>query len=228
MTSREAYGYASGVVLCSAAYTFFHHPYTFGLQHVGMKMRVASSGLLYQRIGPYALVAAVLLVSAVPFQSWMGRQFAKLRVETATKTDKRIRLMNEIINGMKVIKMYTWEEPFARLVHKARKEEIGVIRKTAFFRAFNLTFSFTASRFILFCTFLVYSFTGEVVTAETAFLCLSMFNILRLSITLFFPLAISQLGEMVTSIKRIQDFLLLEEKAGEKEEGSKNEAGGEA
>ena len=37
--------------------------------------------------------AAVLLVSAVPFQSWMGRQFAKLRVETATKTDKRIRLI---------------------------------------------------------------------------------------------------------------------------------------
>ena len=48
MTSREAYGYASGVVFCSAAYTFFHHPYTFGLQHVGMKMRVASSALLYR------------------------------------------------------------------------------------------------------------------------------------------------------------------------------------
>ena len=44
----------------------------------------------------------------------------------------------------------------------------------------------------------------QVVTAETAFLCLSMFNILRLSITLFFPLAISQLGEMVSSINRIQ------------------------
>ena len=86
--------------------------------------------------------------------------------------------MNEIINGMKVIKMYTWEKPFARLAHQARKEEIMVIRKTAFFRlvfsfwkslekqifsrAANLTFSFTASRFILFSTFLVYSFTGEV------------------------------------------------------------------
>ena len=48
MSKREAYGYASGVVLCSAAYTFFHHPYTFGLQHTGMKMRVASSALLYR------------------------------------------------------------------------------------------------------------------------------------------------------------------------------------
>ena len=48
MSKSEAYGYASGVVLCSAAYTFFHHPYTFGLQHTGMKMRVAASALLYR------------------------------------------------------------------------------------------------------------------------------------------------------------------------------------
>ena len=108
------------------------------------------------------LQAAVLLVSAVPFQSWMGRQFAKLRVETATKTDKRIRLMNEIINGMKVIKMYTWEKPFASLVHESREEEIGVVRNTFYYRAFIFSFSFTASRFIMFCTFFAYGLTGEV------------------------------------------------------------------
>ena len=48
MSEREAFGFASGVVLCSAAYTFFHHPYTFCLQHAGMKMRVATSSLLYR------------------------------------------------------------------------------------------------------------------------------------------------------------------------------------
>ena len=58
---------------------------------------------------------------AVPLQTWVGKQFGRLRVRTAGKTDRRIRLMNEIVNGLKVIKMYTWEEPFARLVHKARK-----------------------------------------------------------------------------------------------------------
>ena len=51
----------------------------------------------------------------------MGKQFARLRVETAGKTDKRIRLMNEIINGMKVIKMYSWEMPFSKLVHDSRE-----------------------------------------------------------------------------------------------------------
>ena len=53
--------------------------------------------------------------------AWVGKQFGRLRVETAGKTDKRIRLMSEIVNGMKVIKMYCWEKPFAHLVHDSRE-----------------------------------------------------------------------------------------------------------
>ena len=109
------------------------------------------------------LQGVVLLVMAVPLQTWVGKQFGKLRVRTAGKTDRRIRLMNEIVNGMKVIKMYTWEKPFANLVHESREEEIGVIRNTSYYRAFNFSFFFSASRFILLCTFLVFGFTGEVI-----------------------------------------------------------------
>ena len=53
--------------------------------------------------------------------AWVGKQFGRLRVQTASKTDKRIRLMNEIVNGIKVIKMYCWEKPFSLLVDEARK-----------------------------------------------------------------------------------------------------------
>lgn len=60
---------------------------------------------------------------------------------------------------------------------------------------------------------------GKVLTAEKAFLCLSMFNTVRLSMTLFFPFAISQLGETRVSISRIQDFLLLQER--EDQEGGR-------
>ena len=102
------------------------------------------------------------MIMAVPLQTWVGRQFGKLRVRTAGKTDRRIRLMNEIVNGLKVIKMYTWEKPFAGLVHESREEEIGVVRNTFYYRAFIFSFSFTASRFIMFCTLFAYGLTGEV------------------------------------------------------------------
>ena len=49
MTLRDAYLYATGVVLCSATYTFTHHPYLFGVMHTGMKIRVAACSLLYRK-----------------------------------------------------------------------------------------------------------------------------------------------------------------------------------
>ena len=42
--------------------------------------------------------------------------------------------MNEIIKGIKVIKMYAWENSFAKLVANARKEEIEIVKKPACFR----------------------------------------------------------------------------------------------
>ena len=56
----------------------------------------------------------------------MGKVFSKLRMETAKRTDKRIEIMNEIISGMKVIKMYTWEKSFAKLIALYRRYTIIV------------------------------------------------------------------------------------------------------
>jgi hypothetical protein len=51
-----------------------------------------------------------------------------------------------------------------------------------------------------------------VLTAEKAFLALALYNTVRLSMTLFFPFAISMIGECRASVDRVADFLLLEER----------------
>ena len=50
----------------------------------------------------------------------MGKQFGRLRAQAAQLTDERVRLMNEYIPAMRVIKMYAWEKPFANMIDHGR------------------------------------------------------------------------------------------------------------
>ena len=59
--------------------------------------------------------------------------------------------------------------------------------------------------------FSTYVFMGDILTAEKAFLTLAFYNVVKLSMTNFFPLAIQFISETSISIKRIQNFLLMEE-----------------
>ena len=43
------------------------------------------------------------------------------RLKAAKVTDKRVRVMNEIISGMRLIKMYAWEWAFHEHVKTIRK-----------------------------------------------------------------------------------------------------------
>lgn len=76
---------------------------------------------IYQEIGIGAIVGIAFLLSFIPLQAYIGRKSAQLRLRTAKRTDYRVKIMNEIILGIQVIKMYTWEKSFATLVAKIRK-----------------------------------------------------------------------------------------------------------
>ena len=51
----------------------------------------------------------------------MGRVFSRIRLSTALKTDERVRLMSEIVDSIRVIKMYAWEAAFGTMVDDARE-----------------------------------------------------------------------------------------------------------
>ena len=48
----------------------------------------------------------------VPIHMVVSRATSHLRTQTAQQTDTRVKLMSEVLSGMKVIKSYTWEQAF--------------------------------------------------------------------------------------------------------------------
>ncbi|KAF2891777.1 hypothetical protein ILUMI_14396, partial [Ignelater luminosus] len=78
-------------------------------------------GILYDLLGFTSTVGILFMALFIPLQMYLGKKTSEYRLKTALKTDERVRLMNEIISGIQVIKMYTWEKPFAKLVATARR-----------------------------------------------------------------------------------------------------------
>ncbi|CAG2100360.1 unnamed protein product [Medioppia subpectinata] len=164
-------------------------------------------------LGISTVVGLGLFVLYIPFQLIMGKLFSRFRQKTAKLTDARLRLMNEIISGMRVIKMYTWEQSFSDLVTKARKLEVNDIRKVCYLKAVNLSLFLIATKIILFFCFLTYVLLGHVLSSKSVFVTMALFNMLRITLTWIFPQGIAQGAELLVTCRRIQvDFLELDEK----------------
>uniref|UniRef100_A0A8C1I0L0 Cystic fibrosis transmembrane conductance regulator n=1 Tax=Cyprinus carpio carpio TaxID=630221 RepID=A0A8C1I0L0_CYPCA len=178
---------------------------------VGPLQAAAVIGLLWQEIGASCLAGMAVLIFLMPLQTMFGKLFSKYRSKTAAFTDSRIRTMNEVVSGIRIIKMYAWEKPFAALVNDVRRKEISKIMSSSYLRGLNMASFFTANKIILFVTFTVYVLVGNKISASRVFVTVSLYSAVRLTVTLFFPSAIEKVSESAISIRRIKKFLLLDE-----------------
>lgn len=184
---------------------FLHFLWAGPLQAIGVTV------LLWVEIGISCLAGMAILVILLPLQSCIGKLFSSLRSKTAAFTDARIRTMNEVITGMRIIKMYAWEKSFADLITNLRKKEISKILGSSYLRGMNMASFFIANKVILFVTFTTYVLLGNKITASHVFVAMTLYGAVRLTVTLFFPSAIERVSEAVVSVRRIKNFLLLDE-----------------
>uniref|UniRef100_A0A2K5U2M2 ABC-type glutathione-S-conjugate transporter n=1 Tax=Macaca fascicularis TaxID=9541 RepID=A0A2K5U2M2_MACFA len=126
--------------------------------------------------------------------------------------DSRIKLMSEILNGIKVLKLYAWEPSFLKQVEGIRQGELQLLRTAAYLHAIS-TFTWMCTPFLVtLITLWVYVYVdpNNVLDAEKAFVSVSLFDILRLPLNML-PQLISNLTQASVSLKRIQQFLTQDE-----------------
>lgn len=166
----------------------------------------------YDLIQECCFVGLAVIVLLLPIQAIMGRLFTRYRRSTAVITDKRVRLMSEIIAAMKLIKFYCWEVPFSTLTGSIRQAEVEEIRKSYFLKGANAALFFIGTRVMLFATFVAYVALGNKLRPELVYTVMTLYNAIRLPVTNRFPAAIGTTAETLVAIKRIEDILLVEEK----------------
>jgi len=66
--------------------------------------------LLLLSLGVSAIPGVAVVVGFFPLQGVLGRVVARIRQQTLSKTDARVRLMTDILQAMKLVKLYGWQK----------------------------------------------------------------------------------------------------------------------
>ena len=84
------------------------------------------------------------------------------------------------------------------------RKEISRILKSSYLRGMNLTSFFGVSKIIIFVTIITNELLDSLITASQVFVVVMLFEALRFSSTLYFPMAIEKVSEAVVSIRSIK------------------------
>ncbi len=147
--------------------------------------------LIYQQVQVSTFVGLALMVITMPMNFVIYGKLGDIRKQKSLVTDLRVKLMNEILNGNRVIKYYAWESAFQRKVLQVRARELVLLKQIAYIIAVFFTLILQAVPvFMPVVVFYTYIQLGNKLDAATAFTTLSLFNLMQ-SPFVFLPLGAS-------------------------------------
>ncbi|XP_052747534.1 ATP-binding cassette sub-family C member 4 [Bicyclus anynana] len=189
------------------AFMFLHYLWLVPLQLIFVLYFLYDAAGYAPFVGLFSVIFLIL-----PIQAVLTKLTAVIRRVVAQRTDKRIKLMSEIINGIQVIKMYAWEKSFEDVVKVVRAFELEALKKSTFVRSVFLGFMMYAERSTLFITCLTIVLTGNLLRADMIFPVKVFLGIVQMNLTFILPLAIASLSELNVSLTRIQNVLVMDER----------------
>ena len=136
-----------------------------------------------------AFLGCLTMMSMIPLQALLARPVAQIRLATAKKTDERVRLTSEVINGALAVKMLSWEVPVAEKINKIRSEESKYLKKMANIKGSNSALTFCCVPAAAFVTFFSAAYFNGSINIPSVFFCLSLLALPRLYMVQFFVMA---------------------------------------
>ncbi|CAH3031170.1 unnamed protein product [Pocillopora meandrina] len=168
---------------------------------------VISILILWYLVGWEALTGAGMFFCLVAFQVLLAKKAASLSEKAASFTDERLMVMNEIISGIRAVKMYAWEWNFRDLVHDLRRKEMSVIRLKGVIVAILVVLYFTTLPIASLISVVTLAFTGTQLSAFTVFTLLLGLTTIRATFCYNLSMSMQMVADAVAALNRIQKFL---------------------
>ena len=170
------------------------------------------TSLLLYFLGPSVFAGIATMLIVIPLQTLFFKKLSVLRTKMSKYTDDRIKLTNEVLQGIRAIKSYNWEKSFQERLSVIREKELAVLMKSASIRGFLVSVLSAAPSFVAVISLAVYAYLGNDLSPTKVFTALALFNQLRFPL-IFYPMVLNTLAEGRVSLDRLSKFLMKDEVA---------------
>ncbi|KAF9527181.1 ATP-dependent bile acid permease [Crepidotus variabilis] len=169
-------------------------------------------GLLIWNLGYVTFVGFGVMIIFMPLQYLVVLVIMQQRQKGVKITDKRVRLSTEVLQGIRLIKVYGWERFYIDALMQYRTAEMGTVKASSLATAVLVAMFTVVPILSTILTFIAYSLTGHDLNIAIIFTALQLFNVIRIPLVML-PLVLSSLSDALVSLTRITKFLLAEELA---------------
>ncbi|RXN21097.1 multidrug resistance-associated 9 [Labeo rohita] len=164
-------------------------------------------------LGYTALVGIVVYLIFLPIQFSIAKLIGVFRRRAVSVTDKRVRIMNEVLTCIKLIKMYAWEESFEKTVTDVRKNEKLLLQKAGYVQSLNASFTTIVPTLATILTFIVHTSLKLPLLPSTAYTIIAVFNCMRMSLGLL-PFSVKAVAEGKVALTRLRKLMLIQNPKG--------------
>uniref|UniRef100_A0A8D9AUF0 ATP-binding cassette sub-family C member 8 n=7 Tax=Cacopsylla melanoneura TaxID=428564 RepID=A0A8D9AUF0_9HEMI len=164
--------------------------------------------LLYSSLGVSAVIGAGITIAVItPLLFYIGKQMSANSKHISEWCDERLRQTNEVLQGIKLIKICAWEDKFIEKIETTRDIEQKYLNKDSIYWGIMTLLTHISSIIVTLVTLCIFAVLQDTqLTASNIFSALALFN--QLTVPLFiFPITIPIIISAKISTKRIEDFL---------------------
>ncbi|KKY19239.1 putative atp-dependent bile acid permease [Phaeomoniella chlamydospora] len=167
--------------------------------------------LLYRILGLSSIAGIVLMILVLPLNLFIARSFQQAQKKIMACTDARIHATNEVLQNIRIIKYFAWEQRFTDQVNDKRRAELAALRWRYILWSLAATVWSGLPIIITFASFFIYTVIEKKdLVPSVAFPALSMFSLLRVPLDQLADM-VAHVQETKVSVDRVDKFLKEEE-----------------
>ncbi|CAG9310767.1 unnamed protein product [Blepharisma stoltei] len=163
-------------------------------------------------LGPAGIIGLIILVFHLPIIMIAGSITGKFRGKAAFHSDRRVKMISNLIEGIRIVKLYGWEHPYLNLIFEERSAEIKQMINKLKVHSLSTMFGNGSVGLCTVITFLIYVYLGNTMENGVVFASLSIFMMTNVLVTGAGLHAVIMTFLIAMFMKRVTNTLLMKNK----------------